>query len=81
MKNRFHTDFLCPQSSFLVGMGSVLNLSGGYYRYNTSENPDELAVAVDWFMTGQDIAGAFQETLGDSPVSASRDASANERSS
>jgi hypothetical protein len=54
----FQTDFLTPRSSFLVGMGSVLNLGGNYFGYNESESEgkaDERAIACDWKMIGQDV--------------------------
>ena len=57
--NRVRTDFLLPASSFLTGYGSIINLSGRNYKYNTSENPDQIALSLDWYMVGQDI----QDTL------------------
>ncbi len=61
MNNRFETDFLCPSSSFLVGLGSVLSVGGGLYSYNTSEDPDGIAIANDWLVVGQDIRDAMEE--------------------
>lgn len=55
VNDRFTTDFLCPPSSFLTGMGSVLTVGGGTFEYNTSEDPDSTAIAQDWKMVGQDI--------------------------
>lgn len=59
MNNRFKTDFLCSKSSFLTGYGSVLNLSGHLYDYNVCDDPDEVAIANDWNMVGQDIQDAL----------------------
>jgi hypothetical protein len=60
MNNRFKTDFLFESSSFLTGMGSVLNLNGRIYDYNASEDPDEIAIASDWLIVGQDIRDALE---------------------
>jgi hypothetical protein len=57
--NRLETDFLCAQSSFLMGLGSVLNLDGRSYYYNVSADPDGIAVAHDWSMVGQDLRDAL----------------------
>jgi hypothetical protein len=56
MNNRYKTDFLCASSTFLMGVGSVLNLHGANYAYNTCGEPDTVAIANDWRMVGQDIA-------------------------
>ncbi|HEY1716941.1 MAG TPA: hypothetical protein VGH42_01450 [Verrucomicrobiae bacterium] len=61
MNNRFKTDFLCASSSFLTGMGSVVNLRGHLYDYNSSDDPDQLAIAQDWQMVGQDIRVALKK--------------------
>jgi hypothetical protein len=61
MDDKFKTDFLCPSSSFLSGFGSVLNLRGQGYGYNTSDDPDEIAIASDWLMVGQDIRDALEK--------------------
>jgi len=57
--NRLHTDFLVSSCSFLVGVGSVADLSGGNYRYNTSEEPDSLALGVDFAIVGHDFRDAM----------------------
>ncbi len=54
----YKTDFLFSKSSFITGMGSVLNLAGNYYIYNNSESEEEadfLALSSDWGVVGQDI--------------------------
>jgi hypothetical protein len=58
--NRAKTDFLWATSSFLMGMGSVLSLNGQYHSYNSCDNPDEIAIANDWRMIGQDIRDALE---------------------
>ena len=59
MNNRLKTDFLCVSSSFLSGVGSVINLHGHFYDYNASDNPDTIAIANDWRMIGKDIREAL----------------------
>ena len=61
MNQRNHTDFLCPNSSFLSGMGSVIAINGQYFQYNYSENPDGLAIFSDWLKTGEDIEDAMEQ--------------------
>jgi hypothetical protein len=60
MNNRSKTDFLCPTSSFLMGLASVLNITGNFHEYNTSENPDGIAIASDWRMIGHDVRDALK---------------------
>ena len=55
------SDFLYASSSFLTGFGSVVNLGGQLYKYNTSDNPDENAIANDWRMVGRDIRTALDQ--------------------
>jgi hypothetical protein len=65
---RFKTDFLCASSSFLTGMGSVVNLRGHLYHYNTSQNPDDVAISHDWHMIGQDIRNALKKAETEIPA-------------
>jgi len=37
----------------------VADLSGGNYRYNTSEEPDSLALGVDFAIVGHDFRDAM----------------------
>ena len=56
------TDFLTPESSFLVGMGTCLNIQGNYFTYNTSESSleaDERAIGTDWKIIGNDLRNAI----------------------
>jgi hypothetical protein len=61
--NRVGTDFLSARSSFLMGVGSVLSICGEFHEYNESENPDDIAVAGDWRMVGQDIKDALDRAV------------------
>lgn len=58
---RFNTAFLCESSSFLAGMGSVVNIRGINHKYNSSDNPDDIAISHDWHMVGQDIRDALKK--------------------
>lgn len=57
----FRTDFLFSKNSFLTGVGSVLNIPGNYYKFNSSKSgvaADRKAVASDWGVVGNDIRNA-----------------------
>jgi hypothetical protein len=58
---RFKTDFLCESSSFLTGVGSVLNIRGQNHQYNKSQNADDIAISHDWHMVGQDIRDGLKK--------------------
>jgi hypothetical protein len=58
---RLKTDFLCESSSFLAGVGSVLNIRGQHHNYNESVHPDEIALSHDWHMVGQDLRDALKK--------------------
>lgn len=65
MSENIQTDFLTPTSTFVIGMGTVLNLAGNYFVYNTSGNSEEAdlnAIASDWQMVGKDIKQAIQRS-------------------
>jgi hypothetical protein len=60
----FRTAFLLPKNNFLVGMGSVLNIRGSYFKYSTSKSAqaaDKKAIASDWGIVGQDIKSAARK--------------------
>lgn len=55
---RYYTDFLCPNSDFLLGAGSVFNVAGQVFAYNRScseTSADVRAIRQDFAMIGQDI--------------------------
>ncbi len=55
-KNR--TSFLLQKNDFVVGIGSVLNISGSYFEYNYSKSDKEAdykAIYSDWYNVGIDI--------------------------
>lgn len=68
MKNQvnFITDFLFSTPSFTSGIGSVINIAGNYYEFNTSEtglDADEIALKNDFNMIGQDIKQSLDSII------------------
>ena len=64
----FRSDFLFPDTDFLTGMGSVLNIAGSYFEFasSKSENLADLkALRSDWGVTGQDLEAAYLECTED----------------
>jgi hypothetical protein len=62
--NRFATDFLTSTNTFWGGAGTILNIRGNYYKYNSSSTPaeaDAKAIYHDWAMIGQDMKDAIDE--------------------
>lgn len=60
-RKRYFTDFLFPQPTLKMGMGSVLNIAGDYFDFNYSlDGPeaDRKAIESDWGMIGQDLQSA-----------------------
>jgi hypothetical protein len=60
----FRTAFLLPRNNFFVGMGSVLNIRGSYFKYASSKSAqaaDKKAIASDWGMVGQDMKSASRK--------------------
>jgi hypothetical protein len=58
----FKTDYLFSEGSYLLGAGSVLDLSGNYFQYNLSPDgaeADRRAIACDWGVIGQDMKKAM----------------------
>jgi ABC-type arginine transport system ATPase subunit len=65
----FRSDFLFPDTDFLTGMGSVLNIAGSYFEFATSKSEnlaDIKALRSDWGVTGQDLEAAYHECTDDS---------------
>lgn len=60
---RSFTDFLTPDSTFLIGAGSVFALAGQNFFYNSSgsrEIADARAIRQDFVMVGADIREVVQ---------------------
>jgi hypothetical protein len=68
-KKEYYTDYLFSKSSFIDGLGSILDLSGSYYDFNYSnswQEADSKAIKNDWGMVGNDIRDAkkvFKKSL------------------
>ena len=49
-------------SSFLLGMGSLMGIFSGYYTFNTSDSEtkaDRIAIESDFANAGRDMYSAF----------------------
>jgi hypothetical protein len=58
-------DLLFARGGFLVGIGRVLDIGGGYARYNSSLTPaeaDALALYADWRTVGGDLEAGLRAT-------------------
>ena len=67
-QKRYITDFLFSTPSFLSGAGTVINLAGNFYEFNTYESgseADRTAIENDFEMIGQDIYDVFEEIKSD----------------
>ena len=54
----YRSDFLFSNPNFWVGMGSVLNVAGDYFAYNSSKSgltADFRAIEADWGVVGKDL--------------------------
>ena len=61
IKVKYKTDFLFSKCTFWRGVGSVLNVPGNFYEFNTSntsEEADNKALISDWENVGKDIKDA-----------------------
>lgn len=57
-KEKYTSGFLFATPSFLMGAGTVFNLAGNYYEFNTAQSgadADRLAIENDFRMVGLDI--------------------------
>ena len=57
------SDFLFTNPTFVVGMGSVLNLKGNFFPFSYSSGPDEAdirALYSDFGVTGEDLHTALK---------------------
>lgn len=57
-KRKYRTDVLFPRTSFLIGAGSIFNLAGNYFEFNScssSAKADSLAIENDWGVIGNEL--------------------------
>ncbi len=59
MFSKKSSDFLFARPSFLSGAARVIDLGGTFDVYNTSDDPDRLAMESDWSVVGKDIEEAI----------------------
>jgi hypothetical protein len=75
MDRHAYTDFLLPRSSFLIGVGSVMNIRGQTFSYNVSESPaqaDMLALQSDWQVIGDDLREVINGVVDEAEKHASK---------
>lgn len=71
MKKRYTTGFLFSTPLFLSGAGTVMNLAGNYYEFNSSDSgseADQKAIENDFRMIGQDIYDIIENIKEDKKV-------------
>lgn len=65
MNTEIDTDYLVASPSFLSGVGSIFNLSGGYYCYNehlSGKEADAAALRRDWLKVAGDFKAAIKQS-------------------
>lgn len=63
-RRRYKSDFLFSKMNFWTGAGSVLNVAGHYYDFNSSNSESEAdskALKADWASVGKDISEAYKK--------------------
>jgi hypothetical protein len=63
---KYKTNFLVPNTSFLIGMGSIMNIQGNYFDFNysdTLEEADSKAIENDWGVVGNDLRRAINKLI------------------
>lgn len=59
---RYKSNLIFPRTSMLIGLGSILNISGNYFEFNYSNSEKEAdmkAIENDWGVIGNDILEAI----------------------
>ena len=67
-KKAYKSDYIFVTPSFLMGMGSVLNIAGNYFSFAQASSPAEAdyrAIESDWGVIGLDIQTATEDMAGD----------------
>ena len=63
-QKRYDTGYLFSTPSFLSGAGTVINLAGNFYKFNSSDSDfeaDQKAIENDFRMIGQDISDVIEK--------------------
>jgi hypothetical protein len=67
-KKAYKSDYIFVTPSFLMGMGSILNIAGNYFPFAQASSPAEAdynAIESDWGVIGRDIQNATEDVAGD----------------
>lgn len=70
-QKRYITGFLFSTPSLLSGAGTVINMAGNYYNFNSSNSgseADQLAISNDFNMIGQDIYDVIDKIQADTSL-------------
>ncbi len=70
-QKRYTTGFLFSTPSYLSGAGTVINLAGNFYEFNSSETgfeADEMAIQNDFRTIGQDFYSVIDKIKEDKKV-------------
>lgn len=62
------TDFLFARPSLLEGMGRVVDWGDTLTEYNSSPDPDQAALAMDWVAVGGFLEWAILEYQSQMPI-------------
>ncbi len=61
---QYRTNRLFHRTSFIDGIGSIINVAGNYYDFNytgSDEETDAKAIENDWGMIGDDIRKSIKK--------------------
>ncbi len=65
-ETKIRTDFLLPRFSFITGAGTIFNIGGNFFEFNTSKSEieaDYKAIKSDWDMVGEDVSESLKDIL------------------
>lgn len=60
----YRTSYLYSRPNYLIGCGSIFNISGKYFLFNyskTDSQADSIAIENDWGVIGQDIKNVIKK--------------------
>lgn len=57
------SDFLFAEPSAWEGIGRLLDFGNTLNEYNTSDEPDDIALRRDWMLVGSDLRDAMNHCL------------------
>lgn len=65
MSKKYCTDILFSRTNMIIGAGSIFNLGGKYFEFNTCRSgreADSLALMNDWSVIGNDLRKTISQT-------------------